>query len=53
MIPSMDMEITSDDNALALAATNEHTCPPRRQITCDDLRLFYILRIDGGRTTYN
>lgn len=32
------MEITSAENALTLAATKEHTCPARRQITCDDWR---------------
>lgn len=36
----MDMEITSDEKALTLAATNEHTCPAKRQITCDGIQIY-------------
>ncbi len=35
MIPSMDMEMTSDEKALTLTAMREHTCPDSLQITCD------------------
>ena len=34
MIPSMDMDTTSDEKALTLAATSEHTWPTSRQMTC-------------------
>lgn len=34
MIPSMDMETTSDEKALTLAATSEQTWPASRQMTC-------------------
>lgn len=34
MMPSMDMETTSDVKALTLAATSEQTWPASRQMTC-------------------